>query len=161
MESLTSFLRRVCPSRRPGSHTQGVCDEADGPVSEARRDVSRQAPFTHIHACQHTHAGPIGSAGMVCVHLDSTRAEMKAESSGFTKSTHTKMQQIFVVQWFLLVTEVICTLHKIVILLIKPFKSWCPVPASVGNNDISVFPRTLSAPTCSNTEAPLGGAVGP
>lgn len=67
MESLTPSLRCVCPSRRPGCDTQGVRDEADGPVSEARGDVSRQAPFTHIPACQHTRAGPIGSASMVCV----------------------------------------------------------------------------------------------
>lgn len=136
IESLPFFLLCDCACRRPRSDTQGVCDEADGPVSEARRDVSRQAPLTHICACPHTHA-PIGTTNMLCIHIDSTHAKTKAEAQGcdctcglrlhkysnwlllsstfFTKPKHTKMQQIAgssLYNFFLLITEGICTLHK-------------------------------------------------
>lgn len=54
IKSHTFFLPCVCPSRRPRSDTQGVCDEADGPVPETCRDDSQQAPLTHAHT------GPVG-----------------------------------------------------------------------------------------------------
>lgn len=80
IKSLTFFLVCVRPSRRPRSYAQGVRGEANGPISEARRDAGQQAPLTHTHTCQNTHTGSIGTH----THgpTDGTQAKTKAEAQG-------------------------------------------------------------------------------
>lgn len=90
--SLSSF----CLSRRPRSDAQGVCDEADRPVPEASRDVSRQAPLTH------THTGPIVPN---VLHSYRLHTEIKSKAQGHemlhvcSKIYHTMDAHFFYAHW--------------------------------------------------------------
>lgn len=76
IKSHTFFLLYVCPSRRPRSDTQGVCDEADGPVPETCRDDSQQAPLTYAHT------GSVVPDRPDWVPVDCTQAQTEAEAQG-------------------------------------------------------------------------------